>query len=379
MRSANHSSLSGNANREFDIAGQELREGRLAEAVNVLSRASKADPSNVDLLVRLGIAYRAADRLDAARYVLERAVRLAAGRHAVARLTLANVLELDQRPDLALMQYLLGLHEARAAGRSSGDSEPDLASLLDRAARYVATGRRAWFERALQNTVHGAVHCSRRIQQALAMYLEGRAPNIADRRQRPGPLHVPDIKTGCFLDRACFPWLDRAAALIAPCAGEMDACIAAAGAAQVSVYQRGVLQYHARQHAPRLLRALAELPLAQISHEAPDVEIFALGAKARMPLQYGRANSRCRVIINCADGGALQVTVGGETRALEAGQSRVVDASFGIEYANPGANRGRALLAEVWHPELSGEEQGSLSALILAAIDFDMRLQELNS
>jgi tetratricopeptide (TPR) repeat protein len=378
MQSANHSSLSANTNCEFDIAGRELREGRLAEAVNMLSRASKADPSNIDLLVRLGIAYRAADRLDAARYVLERAVRLGAGRRAFARLTLANVLELDQRSDLALMHYLLGLHEARTAGLAGG-SEPEMASLLDRAARYVATGRRAWFERVLENTGRGAAPRSRRIEQALAAYLEGRAPGIADRRQRPGVLHVADIDTGCFLDRARFAWLDRAAALIGPCNREIDACIEAAGAAQALVYQRGVLQYHARQHAPRLLRALAELPLAQIPHDAPDVEIFALGAHGRIPLHYGRANSRCRAIINSADSGALQVTVGGETRALEAGQGLVVDASFGIEYANPGANPGRALIAEVWHPELSAEEQLSLSALIVAAIDFDVRLQELNS
>jgi tetratricopeptide (TPR) repeat protein len=357
------------ANRVSDIAGQELREGRLADAVSVLSQALKTDPSNVDLLLRLGTAYRTADRLDAARYVLERAVRLAAGRRAFARLTLASVLELDQRPDLALMQYLLGLHEARAAARSGGGSEPELASLVEHAAHYVAAGRRAWFERALQNQEHGAVRRSRRIEQTLAMYLDGRAP----------ALHVPDIDTGCFLDPSRFAWLDGAAAMLGPCGGEMDACIEAAGAAQVIVYQRGVLQYEARRHAPRLLRALAELPLAQVPHDAPDVEIVALRTNGRVPLHYGRANSRCRVVINCADSGALQVTVGGEKRGLEAGQSLVLDPGFGVEYANTGPNPGRALIAEVWHPELSEEERLSLCAMIAAAIDFDLRLQELQS
>jgi hypothetical protein len=367
------------ANHEPDIAGQELRDGRLAEAVNVLSRALKADPSNVELLVRLGIAYRAADRLDAARYVLERAARLAAGRNAFARLTLANVLELDQRPDLALLQYVRGLNEARAAGRSGGAGEPDFASLLDHAARFAAAGRRTWFERALKGAGYGATPRSARIEQALALYLSGRAPAPLDPRQRSGALHVPDLPSNGFLDGARFDWLDRAAALVAPCNAELDACSSAAGTAQVLVYQRGVLQYEARRHAPQLLRALAGLPLALIPHDAPDVEIVALRPHGRIPLHYGRANSRCRMVVNSSDSAALQVTVGGERRALEAGQSLVLDASFGVEYANAGASSARALIAEVWHPGLTEAEQRFLCALIGAAIDFDVRMQELDS
>src|SRR5277367_6969690 len=113
MHSTNYSSMPGNANREFD----------LAEAINALSRAARANPNNVDILVRLGMAYRSADRHDAARYVLERGVRLAAGRHAFARLTLAKVLELDQRPELALMHYFLGLKEAKAVGRTAASDK----------------------------------------------------------------------------------------------------------------------------------------------------------------------------------------------------------------------------------------------------------------
>jgi tetratricopeptide (TPR) repeat protein len=364
-----------------ESADPQLREGQLAEVVNALSRAAKADPTNVDILVRLGMTYRAGDRLDAARYVLERAVRIAAGRHALARLTLASVLELDRRPDLALMHYILGLHEARAASRSvaADTREPELASLIEHAGRYAARERRAWFERSLQRPDHGAGRRSGRIDQALAMYLDARAPVMADPRQRPGILYVPNIETMCFLDHARFAWLDRAAALLAPCSDEMDACIKAAGTSQVSVFQRGVLQYEARCHAPRLQRALAELPLARVPHDAPDVEIVELRANSRVPLHYGHANSRCRLILNCPDSAALQVIVGGEKRVLDPGQSLILDASFGVEYVNSDGRSARALAADVWHPGLSEAEQQSLCVLIATAIDFDMRLQELNS
>jgi aspartate beta-hydroxylase len=363
------------------MQSEQMREDPLAQAVNSLSRAAKADPANVDILVRLGIAYRAADRLDAARYVLERGVRLASGRHAFARLTLANVLELDQRPDLALMHYSLGLREAKAANRPAArdKSEPDLDSLLTHAESFVTTGRRKWFERVLQRQNDGAAGgTSARIEQALAMYLDARAPVMADPRQRPGILHVPDIKTRCFLDPKSFAWLDRAAALIASCGDEMDACISAARAVQVSVFQRGVVQYEARRYAPRLQCVMAELPLARVPHDAPDVEIIALPSRSRVSHHYGRANSRCRLVCNSVHGAPLEVIVGGEKCVLDAGQSLVLDPSFGVEYLNSGERRARALIAEIWHPDLSETEQQALSQLIAAAIDFERHLEDLN-
>jgi hypothetical protein len=360
---------------------EQQREDPLAQAVNTLSLAAKADPANVDILVRLGMAYRAADRLDAARYVLERGVRLASGRHAFARLTLANVLELDQRPDLALMHYSLGLREARAANSAAprDKSEPDLDWLLTHAASFVTTGRRKWFEQVLQRPDHGtAGEPSSRIVQALEMYLDARAPVMADPRQRPGSLHVPDIKTRCFLDPKGFAWLDRAAAQIASCGDEMEACAGAARAIQVSVFQRGVLQYEARHYAPRLQCVVAELPLARVPHDAPDVAIVALPPRSRVPRHYGRANSRCRLVCNSADSAPLEVIVGGEKCLLDAGQSLVLDPSFGVEYLNSGERPVRALIAEIWHPDLSETEQQALCRLIAAAIDFDRHLEELN-
>ncbi len=353
--------------------------GDQSDAVNLLSRAARADPANVDILVQLGICYRAAERFDAARYVLERAVRLAAGRNALARLTLANLLELDQRPELALLHYFLALREVRQTG--------NFGPLVEHAERYVATGRRAWFERALRQRDPGATGWRDRVDRALAMYLGGHAPQLADARQQAGFMYLPDLSTSCFLDAAGFAWLDRAAGLIAPCIGEMDACIessaagspgVAAHASRVSVFQRGVLQYEARRHAPRLQRVLAELPLARVPHHAPDVEIISLRGGARLPRHYGRTNWRCWAILNPADSAGFEVIVAGESRSLGAGGTMVLDGSFGVEYANGGQRSARALVVEAWHPGVAESEQQALCALTAAAVDFDIALQELN-
>jgi hypothetical protein len=180
------------------------------------------------------------------------------------------------------------------------------------------------------------------------------------------------LERGTVLVNACFSEMDQSVTEAAP------AKVALPKASRLSVLQGGVLQYEARQYAPQLQRVLAELPLAHIPHQAPDVEVIALAGTLRLPRHYGRSNSRCSVLFNPAQSAALEVIVGGEKRVLNAGQSLVFDASFGVEYANSGARPVRALSVEAWHPDLSESEQQALCALISAAVDFDTHLQDLN-
>jgi aspartate beta-hydroxylase len=344
-------------------------------AVNLLSRASKADPANVDILMHLGAVYRAAERFDAARYVLERAVRLAAGRSAYPRLALAGVLELDQRPDLALLHYCLALIETQRtrAWTSSADKVAGLEAQVAHAKQYVDAGRRAWFERVLRESGSGRAG---RIDAALVSYLDGRPPMLSDPQQRAGLMYVPGIATTHFIDDARFDWLDRVPEAIARCVGEMGQCLAS-GATRVHVFKAGVLQYEPRRHAPILLSALGELPLADVQHHAPDVDIIALNGSARFARHYGRTNSRCWVVVNPIGSAAFQVSVGGESRMLQPASALVADPSFGVEYLNAGEAPALALVFEIWHPDLSDSEQQSIAALITAVVDFDNRLQEL--
>lgn len=359
-------------------------------AVSLLSRAAKVDPANVDILMHLGAVYSAAERFDAARYVLERAVRLAAGRNPHARLVLAGVLELDERPDLALLHYCRALMEAQRLGRwtSHENKMTDLKAQAEHARQYVAAGRRAWFERVLLGSGNGAAaKGSARIVAALDAYLHGRQPKLSDPRQRAGMMYVPGLVTSGFIDTTTFDWLDRAPAAIAPCADEMQQCVssavssgqtASAQALRVPVLKAGVQQYEPRRHAPRLLSALRALPLADVQHHSPDVDIIALRAGARMARHHGRMNSLCWVLVNPLGGSAFRVSVAGESRVLQSGAALVVDPSLGVEFLNVAESPALGLTLEVWHPDLNDSEKRGLSELITAMIDFDNRLQELD-
>ncbi|HEX6613089.1 MAG TPA: tetratricopeptide repeat protein [Rhodanobacteraceae bacterium] len=386
------------------LANAALARGAAGEAVDLLNRAAAADRNDIGVLMELGVAYRAADRRDESRYVLERALQASGGRNTSARLLLANVLELDQRPELALAHYFRAILDAQGAGQWLGDdsTEPGLRQLVRHAMRYVAHGRRALFDAALQ-PVRGRGAALDRVERALADYLRETREPRADSRQRPTFLYVPGLGATPFLDPARCAWLDGLAQRIAGAGDEIAACLASPEAApadtaspfslgsllaaqtpdvkpaerRVPVYQRGLLHDAPRRLAPRLLEALAAAPMVHIARHGPDAELIEIAARARSGLRHGRSNSRCGVAIAPADGAPVRVLAGGEARALQAGQSVLFDPSFGVEYVNDGDAPARLLAFEVWHPDLSMDERDALTALTAAVVEFDARVQDL--
>jgi aspartate beta-hydroxylase len=387
------------------LANAALARGAAGEAVELLNRAAAADRNDVGVLMELGVAYRAADRRDESRYVLERALQASNGRNTTARLQLANVLELDQRPELALAHYFRAILEAQHAGQWLGDdsTEPGLRQLVRHAMRYVADGRRALFDAALQPVRQRGAPLDR-VERALAIYLRESNEAPADARQRPSFLYVPGLGAAPFADAAQCEWLPGFLQRIADAHGEIDVCLAAStpGAAsgsaspfslgnmlaaqapgappperRVPVYQRGLLHEAPRQHAPRLLAALADAPLVHIARHGPDAELIEVAARARSTMRYGRTNSRCGVAV-ALPGAPMRVLVGGEARTLGAGEAAVFDPSFGVEYASDGDAPARVLSFEIWHPGLGGHEREALSALTAAAVEFDGRVQDLD-
>jgi aspartate beta-hydroxylase len=385
------------------LANAALARGAAGEAVDLLNRAAAVDRNDVGVLMELGVAYRAADRRDESRYVLERAVQVGGG-HTTARLLLANVLELDQRPELALAHYFRAILEAQRAGQWLSDetTEPGLRQLVKHAMVYVAEGRRALFDSVLQPVRERGAAITR-VERALADYLRETHEPRTDARQRPTFLYVPALGGAPFLDVSQCAWLDEFRQRVAASGDEIAACLAApagspAGASafslgsllaaqapeaapaerHVQIYQRGLLHDTPRQHAPQLLAALGDVPLVHIPRHGPDAEIIELAGNVRSSLRHGRTNSRCGVAVALPGSAPMRVLVGGEARALEAGQAVLFDPSFGVEYANDGATSAHVLAFEIWHPDLDADEREALTALTEAVIEFDGRVQGLD-
>jgi aspartate beta-hydroxylase len=388
------------------IANAALSRGDPAEAVALLSRAVQADRSDAGVLLELGVAYRTARRMDEARSVFELALELNRGRNTTARLMLANVLELDQRPDMALLNYFRAIIDAQAAGQWLDDAttEPGLRTLVRHAMRYVASGRRELFESVLEPFRSG-INAARlgRVDAALAIYLREQPLPTEVPLQRPTFLYFPNLGTDRFLDNARFDWLvewsRRAACLDAEAATCLDSGktsgaaapifslesmtvgsplnSASVGASWAVLYQHGMQQDGMQRHAPGLSTLLDSAPLVRIPDYAPDAAILALPPGTRTPPRYGRTNAFCTVVIAFAGSPPLHVTVGGETVQLQAGETRIFDPSFEFAYASASDAQTRALVFDVWNPNVASLERDAVAALAATAITFDRRLLDL--
>lgn len=387
------------------MANSALARGNAGAAVALLSRAVQADRSNPGVLIDLGLAYRSAQRMDEARSVLELALQVSHGHNPTARLMLANVLELDRRPDAALLHYFRAILEAQPKGQWLGDdsTEPALRNMVRHAMQYVAAGRREWFNRALEPLRTG-INAARlgRIETALAAYLGEQPMQPEDPGQHPSFLYLPGLGTKRFPDLGAFAWLDDWSAQVAPLDDEATGCIdevrhadarepvfslkalseqatdaAATGPGVAVLYQRGMLLEATARRAPRLVRAVDSAPLLRIPGYAPEARIVALPPTTRTLALHGRSNAFSMVVATFAGSAPLLVDVGGESRQLGPAQALVFDPGFEFTFAAGDDGEARALVFDVWNPGVSALERDAVAALAVAAVDFDRRLQDL--
>ena len=384
------------------LANAALSRNEPGQAVALLSRAAQVDRSNTGVLLELGLAYRNAQRMDEARSVFEGIVE--SGHDPTARLFLANVLELDQRPEQALLQYFRAILDAQSKGQwlSDATTEPGIRRFVQHAMRYTATERRKFFERVLQPFRHG-IDAARlgRIETALTTYLkDGSGEQPADPRQKPTFMYIPSLGAHCYPDTTLFGWLGDWSARASSLDHEALACLKAVAKSRTlqpfslesitagsetaaiplqhaPVYQRGMFFDSIKSHAPALCELVEAAPLARIPNYAPEASIIGLQPGGHTARHHGRTNAFCVIVVAFRDSAPLQVMVGGEPRRLHANESLAFDPSFEFEFSAAGESEARALAIEVWNPGISRLERNALAALATAAVNFDTRLQEL--
>lgn len=385
------------------LANAALSRNEPGHAVALLSRAAQADRGNTGVLLELGLAYRNAQRMDEARSVFEGIIESSHGSDTTARLLLANVLESDNRPEQALLQYFRAIIDAQSKGRWLGDSttDPGMRRLVQHAMQYSAAERRKLFEHALEPFRRG-IDAARlgRIEAALATYLREKDGLPEDPGQKPTFMYIPDLGAQRYLDAALFDWLTDWSARVSLLGDEALACqeaftqprdlqpfslesitagseAAAVPVQQVPVYQHGIFFDSIKSHAPALCELVEAAPLVHIPNYAPDASIIAVQPGGHTVRHHGRTNAFCMIVVAFCDSAPLQVVVGGESRSLHANASLAFDPSFEFEFSATGDSGARALAIEVWNPGVSQLERDALAALSTAAVNFDTRLQEL--
>lgn len=385
------------------LANAALARRDAAEAVAMLSRAAAIDRNDVGVLLDLGLAYGAADRRDEARHVLRHALDVTHGRSTTARLMLASVFEQDDRPDLALVHYFRAIIDAQGQGhwRSDETTEPGLRRMVRHALDYVARGRRALFEAALQPSRTSDAGALARIDAALAGYLLESNNPPDDPRQRASFLYLPSLSVKTIFDASSVEGLADFSARMDEFTAAIDTLLETPSSATapkptpfsmaalspaadpvtsqeartIFVCRRGNFMKDARSRLPELTAALSSLPLMRVGGYGENVSIDELPAGTSKAAVYGRSNAICRALVAFANTAPITINIGGEKHQLEPGHAMVCDQSFGVGWENPSDKTVRVLSMDVWHPALSAVEIQALTALIRAVLQFDARVQ----
>ena len=381
------------------LAQRALLDGRAAEAVALLERATAREADKAEYWKNLGFAHLACNQLEAAAMALSKAVSLDP-RAFRARLFLAQIHEGAGRVREATMQYFGAIIAAQAQGLwlSEATTAPAMRERVLAAMNFVDRHRRPMFAEALEplRAKHGDAALAR-VMRSLDIYLGTEAADYPDPRQRPKFLYFPGLPTTPYFDRALFPWYAelennvdviraelhevlREERGIAPFLGtnELDRVgdQLAGGQAPPAwdaffFYRHGERFDEHCARCPRTAAILDALPLVRIREHAPEICFSVLTPGTHILPHRGVTNTRLVTHLplivpeNCA------LVVGGEKREWREGECFTFDDTFEHEAWNRGASTRVVMLMDCWNPHLTEVEREALTLLIGAIGDFN--------
>jgi aspartyl/asparaginyl beta-hydroxylase (cupin superfamily)/Tfp pilus assembly protein PilF len=409
-------SFGGHIERLLQGAAQAAANGRMAEADALFAKAEAEAPQHPLVLNEQAARHLFEGRPEAARGLLETAVKADPGRaHIWLNLASAcralglpaeeeaaveRVLKLDPRNLRALLQ--MGTIQERKGDRRAAaavyrtalqsvprgvDLPPEMrAHLMD--ARRLVEANNLDLERFLDSRLQDlrgryGNRSLRRLDQCMAILLQ-KQPIY---RQQPTFMYFPGVPAIEFYDRAAFPWLDgiEAAAediraefltVFAEDAGRLEPYVQGMGASDVwrdlnesrrwSVYylwKAGVLQAENLRRCPKTAKALEAWPQCELPGSGPSAVFSILDAKTRIPPHTGVNNARliCHLPLVVPPG--CWFRVGSETREWEFGKAFVFDDTIEHEAWN-GSDEPRAVLIfDIWNPYVDEAEREMVAAL----------------
>lgn len=206
----------------------------------------------------------------------------------------------------------------------------------------------------------------------------------------PTHFHYPGLVEREFHPRSRFPWLAELEAATPVIRAEMQAALSSQRAELVPYleYQdhEALAQWKALNRnpdwtalhlikqglpvaantalCPQTTALLARLPQPVIPGASPNAMFSLLAPQTVIPAHVGVNNSRLVCHLPLVIPAGCWFRVGAETRPWHEGQAFVFDDTIEHEAANTSDQLRVVLIFDVWHPDLSPEEQQAVAALI---------------
>ena len=206
----------------------------------------------------------------------------------------------------------------------------------------------------------------------------------------PTHYHFPGLTEREYHPRHRFPWLSEIEAANDIIREEMRAAIASSRASLVPylqyqehealaqwrdlnrnpdwtalhLIQMGKVIADNAALCPRTMDLLSRLPQPAIPGASPNAMFSLLAPRTAIPPHVGVNNSRlvCHLPLVVPDG--CWFRVGAETRAWREGEAFVFDDTVEHEANNPSAMLRVVMIFDVWHPDLSLDEQQGIAAIV---------------
>lgn len=376
---------------------------RFDEAVTRLDALTVDAPEIGEAWMRLGVCRLHLDDIAGAAVALERGLALAPESF-IARLQLAEALQVLGRTDDALVHFFRAVTTAQGKGRWLNDQStaPDLRQRVRQAMTIIDAGRQTLFFNAIAPLIqqHGADELQR-VAQALEGYLGLRPAGSPDPRQQPTFFYVPDLQPEPYLQRALFPWyaaLEQAAHAIR---AELQQVLSAREGLQPFLdfsgdarkgdflanahdldtaawdayffYRHGEVFADHLAACPATAAALAQVPLTQIDGHAPEVLFSLLSPGTVIKPHHGVTNSRVVTHLPLIVPPDCALEVGGVEHAWTEGRCVTFDDTFLHAAWNRSDRLRVVMILDTWHPRLREVEVQALKRLVETIGDFNTR------
>ena len=375
--------MTATANSFVEQADQATLAGDLARAEDLLLSASRVEPADVSIFLKLAALQRAGGRPEIALATVHRALSISP-LDFTALLLRASLLErlgqvgsaeawshaLAQKPDGGLPLHLMKVVVAAEEKVEQWTAE--------REARMVE---------AMAACEHAADPEQRRRLQRFRSNVLRRTRHY---HSQPTHFHYPGLAEREFLPRDLFPWLEKLEQATELIASEMRAVMAAERAelipyvqyadhlpldqwrelnnnpdwTAIHLLQNGEAVEANARLCPGTLELLKSCDQPDIKGGSPNAMFSLLAPHTKIPAHVGVNNSRlvCHLPLVVPQG--CWFRVGAETRFWEKGRAFVFDDTIEHEADNPSAELRVVFIFDVWHPDLSPLERDAVRALI---------------
>ncbi len=385
------------------LAGRAIEKQDLDRARSLILRAIQIAPRRPELYQNLAIVLRAKGNLEEALSAYNTALGFNL-QQPFCWIQRGDVLQALGRKEDAIACYF---YAAKISGNlgllwQSSQGNPRAQQVIQRAAKTLVGAR----EKAILEATRGILAETDRadVQRAITAgrhMARAIPPDFADPLQRPAFCFFPGLEPRPFYERSEFPFLDELEKGTKAIKSELEAVLSsgqeldpyvkidAENPAQwkdlnhspkwssYHLYKDGERIDEHCAHCPETTRIVETLPLADITHQAPEVFFSILKPGTHIPPHYGIANYKLAVHLPLIVPDSCAIRVGDVTRGWKPGKCLVFDDSYEHEAWNHSDRIRAVLILEIWNPMITPVERRYLDNTIDALNRFERDMESL--